>query len=45
MTFEKLGLSEKALTAVARAGYETPTPIQDQAIPFVLEGRDVLGIA
>lgn len=45
MTFDKLGLSEKVLTAVTRAGYETPTPIQAQAIPFVLEGRDVLGIA
>src|SRR5512139_805611 len=45
MSFTHLGLSEKVLTAVAAAGYTTPTPIQDQAIPHVLTGRDVLGIA
>ncbi len=45
MTFEKLGLSEKVLTAVTQAGYEIPTPIQAQAIPVALKGRDVLGIA
>jgi superfamily II DNA/RNA helicase len=38
-------LSDKVLTAVAAAGYKTPTPIQDQAIPHVLARRDVLGIA
>ncbi len=45
MTFKDLGLSAKVLSAVETAGYETPTPIQEQAIPVALEGRDVLGIA
>src|SRR6202165_623320 len=45
MTFSNLGLSHKVLAAVAAAGYTTPTPIQDQAIPHVLAGHDVLGIA
>src|SRR5512144_2428173 len=45
MAFSHLGLSEKVLKAVTAAGYETPTPIQDQAIPHVLARRDVLGIA
>ena len=45
MSFSHLGLSEKVLAAVAAAGYTTPTPIQEQAIPHVLARRDVLGIA
>ncbi len=45
MTFDELGLSEKVLQAVAASGYTTPTPIQAQAIPHALAGRDVLGIA
>src|SRR6201989_1273851 len=45
MSFSHLGLSEKVLSAVAAAGYTTPTPIQEQAIPHVLARRDVLGIA
>ena len=45
MSFAHLGLSEKVLAAVASAGYKIPTPIQDQAIPHVLNRRDVLGIA
>ena len=45
MKFNELGLSEKVLKAVESSGYDTPTPIQEQAIPYVLEGRDVLGIA
>src|ERR671920_1424349 len=45
MSFSHLGLSDKVLAAVAAAGYTTPTPIQSQAIPHVLQGRDVLGIA
>ena len=45
MSFAHLGLSDKVLAAVAAAGYTTPTPIQDQAIPHVLARRDVLGIA
>ncbi|MBP0573622.1 DEAD/DEAH box helicase, partial [Mycobacterium tuberculosis] len=43
--FQDLGLSEKVLSAVAAAGYETPTPIQAQAIPVVLDKRDVVGVA
>ncbi|MDH3919102.1 MAG: DEAD/DEAH box helicase, partial [Rhodospirillales bacterium] len=45
MTFDDLGLSPKVLQAIADAGYTTPTPIQEQAIPYVLMGRDVLGSA
>jgi superfamily II DNA/RNA helicase len=45
MSFSHLGLSDKVLSAVTAAGYKTPTPIQDQAIPHVLARRDVLGIA
>src|SRR5262245_8337364 len=45
MPFSKLGLSNKVLAAVKAAGYPAPTPIQEQAIPHVLERRDVLGIA
>ncbi len=44
-TFADLGLSEELLKAVADTGYTTPTPIQEQAIPQVLRGRDVLGLA
>ncbi len=43
--FSDLKLDPKVLQAVAEAGYETPTPIQAQAIPDALEGRDILGIA
>ena len=45
MQFNELGLSEKVLQAVEASGYTTPTPIQAQAIPEALAGRDVLGIA
>jgi superfamily II DNA/RNA helicase len=45
MSFSHLGLSLKVLTAVEAAGFKTPTPIQDKAIPHVVAGRDVLGIA
>ena len=45
MTFDELGLGEKLLSALKEAGYTEPTPIQAQAIPPALEGRDVLGIA
>ena len=45
MKFKDLGLSAKVLSAVETAGYETPTPIQEKAIPVALQGRDVLGIA
>ena len=45
MTFHKLGLSAPILTALEEQGYQTPSPIQEKAIPPALEGRDVLGIA
>jgi superfamily II DNA/RNA helicase len=43
--FSDLALDPRVLQAVAEAGYETPTPIQEQAIPHALQGKDVLGIA
>ncbi len=45
MGFTKLGLSPEVLQAVSDAGYTIPTPIQEQAIPHVRRGRDVLGCA
>jgi superfamily II DNA/RNA helicase len=45
MSFDHLGLSDALLQAVIDSGYTEPTPIQRQAIPIVLQGRDVLGIA
>ncbi len=44
-TFTDLGLAKPLLQALATEGYETPTPIQAQAIPLVMAGRDLLGIA
>ena len=44
-TFADLGLSEEILRAITEKGYVHPTPIQEQAIPIVLQGRDVLGCA
>ncbi len=44
-SFSDLGLSPEVVKAVTAAGYDTPTPIQEQAIPVALTGRDVLGIA
>jgi superfamily II DNA/RNA helicase len=44
-TFAELGLSAKVQAAIEAAGYTTPTPIQSQAIPVAVTGRDVLGIA
>lgn len=43
MSFDQLGLSAEILRAVSEKGYTEPTPIQKQAIPVILEGRDVLG--
>ena len=43
--FAALGISERSLTAVARMGFDEPTPVQSRAIPVLLEGRDVVGIA
>jgi superfamily II DNA/RNA helicase len=45
MTFADLGLSDQLLRAVADSGYDEPTPIQRAAIPSVLMGRDLIGIA
>src|SRR6267154_1246051 len=45
MRFQDLGLSEKALSALDRAGFEAPTPVQAQAIPPALQGKDVIGSA
>ena len=45
MDFSELGLSPELLRAVSDAGYTIPTPIQQQAIPHVTSGRDVLGCA
>ncbi|EGV43237.1 DEAD/DEAH box helicase [Bizionia argentinensis JUB59] len=45
MTFKQLGLSDALLKAVSKQGYEKPSPIQQKAIPPVLEGRDVLASA
>ncbi len=42
MTFEQLGLTEELLKAVTEQGYMTPTPVQQKAIPLILEGRDIL---
>jgi ATP-dependent RNA helicase RhlE len=45
MTFQSLGLSAELLRAIADEGYDQPTPVQQQAIPAILEGRDVLAAA
>ena len=45
MNFADLGLSAEILSAVEQAGYTEPTPIQEKAIPVVLQGRDVMGCA
>ncbi len=45
MSFNSLGLSEALLKAISKKGYTTPSPIQQKAIPPVLEGRDVLASA
>ena len=42
MSFETLGLSADMLRAVSEEGYTVPTPVQEQAIPYILQGRDVL---
>src|SRR5207302_8047853 len=45
MTFAALGLSKKCLVALEREGFEAPTPIQAQASPPALQGKDVVGSA
>src|SRR5579863_4239520 len=44
-TFAELGLSEPILQALEDVGYQEPSPIQEQAIPDLLQGRDVIGQA
>lgn len=44
-TFEELGLSPKVLSGVSDMGFEEPSPIQKQAIPFALAGKDIIGQA
>ncbi|CAN0878276.1 DEAD-box ATP-dependent RNA helicase 24 [Linum grandiflorum] len=44
-TFEDCGFSTQLMGAIAKQGYEKPTPIQCQALPIVLSGRDIIGIA
>jgi len=45
MTFKNLKLIEPLLKAIAKQGYTVPTPIQEQAIPHILQGKDLIGIA
>lgn len=44
-TFASFGLDPRILSAIERIGYSTPTPIQEQSIPVVIAGRDVMGVA
>ena len=45
MSFTKLGLAQPLLRAIKEQGYTTPTPIQEQAIPLILQKRDILAAA
>ncbi len=45
MTFDKLGLAPELLRAIADQGYESPTPIQAQSIPVILNGQDIMAAA
>lgn len=45
MTFKELGIAAPILKALEAQGYENPTPIQEQAIPILLKGKDLLGVA
>ena len=45
MSFNSLGLSNALLKAVSKQGYTTPSPIQEKAIPLILEGKDILASA
>ena len=45
MQFESLNLIEPILKAISEEGYTTPTPIQEQSIPIILTGNDLLGCA
>ena len=43
--FESLGLSKQLLQTISKEGYSVPTPVQESAIPLLLKGHDVLGVA
>ncbi|MEP3260210.1 MAG: DEAD/DEAH box helicase, partial [Roseibium sp.] len=43
--FKSLGLSDQILKAIEANGYEAPTPIQRDAIPYILKGEDIMGLA
>ena len=45
MSFSELGLAAPLLQAIEKQGYTTPSPIQQQAIPIILEGKDILAAA
>ena len=45
MTFENLNLIQPLLNAVNKKGYLNPTPIQEKAIPLILQGKDIFGCA
>ena len=45
MSFKKFEFDQKIVGGIEACGYETPTPIQDQAIPEILKGRDIMGLA
>ena len=45
MSFKDLGLTEKTIQAINDLGYETPTTVQKDVIPSILEGKDVFTIA
>ncbi len=45
ISFESLGLCDQLLQAIKRLGYTRPTEIQQQAVPFGIAGRDVIGLA
>ena len=45
MTFEEIGIIEPILKSLRELGYQNPTPIQEQSIPILLEGKDLLGCA
>lgn len=44
-TFGTFGLDKRITTTLSKAGIDTPSPIQDQSIPYILEGRDLIGLA
>src|SRR3972149_1538477 len=45
MTFENLNLIEPLIRALSKKGYLQPTPIQEKAIPYILQGKDIFGTA